>query len=158
MKAFKYSLQALRTLRRRHEQVALQNYAQANQLREAAAERLHSVQLELSAGWAALQERILAGATILHLSRLQSYCDAVSQRVPKCEAELRAAEHAVAAAWRHLVATRRELEVVEQHHRKQHAGYERELDRQEQKRLDEIATRGAPFAPLSFAPAGQLWN
>ncbi|MBI3416272.1 MAG: flagellar export protein FliJ [Verrucomicrobia bacterium] len=158
MKAFKYSLQALRTLRQRQEQGALQKYAQANQHRLSVEARLHSIQGELDAARATMHGRILAGTTILQISQLQAYCQAVAQRAQQCTVELRAAERIVETTWRQLVAARRDLEVVEQHHQKQRQRHERELEKAEQKRLDEITTRGGPFATLNVAPAGHLWN
>ena len=158
MKAFKYSLQALRTLRQRQEHVALQNYAQANQRRQTIEARLHTIEQELGATWALLHERMLAGAAILHITQIQAYCAGVSKRAQACEAELRIAERGVQTAWQQMVTARQELEIVEQHHKKQRQGFARELDRQEQKRLDEIPARRNAEEHLNSDQSSPLWN
>ena len=61
MKAFRFTLEAVRTLRQRQEQEAQEQYAQALLARQQALNRLDAVQRELNAGFAELRAQLAKG-------------------------------------------------------------------------------------------------
>jgi hypothetical protein len=75
MKPFHFSLQAVRTLRQRQEQMALERFTAAVQNREKAVNRLNTVTQQLHAGWSELKALLSKGATALQIAQIQAYCD-----------------------------------------------------------------------------------
>ena len=158
MKPFHFSLQAVRTLRRRHEQVALERFTAAVQNREKAVNRLRSVTQQLHAGWRELKARLPNGGTALQIAQIQAYCDSVTARKKECEVYVNAAHRAVDDAWQDLLAAKQQLDVVVKYYENQRRLYQRELDREEQKALDDMANRRATKATAGMVNVETAWN
>jgi len=158
MKPFHFSLQAVRTLRQRQEQMALERFTAAVHNREKAVDRLNCVTRQLHAGWNELKARIPQGATALQIAQIQAYCDSVTARKKECEVCVNAAYRAVDVAWQNLLAAKQQLEVVVKYYENQRQRYERELDREEQKALDDMANRRAAKTTASLGSVKTTWN
>jgi flagellar export protein FliJ len=158
MKPFHFSLQAVRTLRQRQEQMALERFTAAVQNREKAVDRLNSATQQLHAGWSELKARLPQGATALQIAQIQGYCDSVTARKKECEVYVRAAHRAVDVAWQNLLSAKQQLEVVVKYYEDQKRRYGRELDREEQKALDDMANRRATKATAGMVSVETRWN
>jgi flagellar export protein FliJ len=110
MKRFHFSLQAVRTLRQRQEQMALERFTAAVQNREKAVNRLNTVTQQLHAGWSELKALLSKGATALQIAQIQAYCDSLTARKKECDICVNAAHRAVDALgktwWRQSSSSR----------------------------------------------------
>lgn len=148
MKAFRFTLQAILTLRQRQEQVCLEQYGQAVQAREQALARLEAVQAELESAWAHRRALQTAGAPLARLIQADDWCQTVDARRTACAAALREAQSQVAAAWSRFLAARRQREGVEKYRARQKRRYDLDCQREEQRILDDLNTsRFAGEAP-----------
>jgi flagellar export protein FliJ len=141
MKSFKYSLQAVRTLREQQEQAALQNYGRALRAAEQATEKLIAVKEEQDAAWAELQNLFAEPSTVEELARVQAYSHAVELRRLECERHVEAAHRIVRECFQKLVAARQAAAVLNKHFENQKRQHQRQLRRHEQKILDDLAGR-----------------
>ena len=146
MKPFRFTLEAVRTLRKRQEQEAMEAYAAAVATRQKALEGLREAERECEAAWAMSRERKAGGAPAAHLSQVEDYCR-LAEEFKKCCAEMLAdAQRKVDAALEKLLAARKAREAVDKFRQRQRNRYNRELVRAEQKILDEIAQQRSPVA------------
>lgn len=159
MKPFRFTLEALQTLRQREEHLALETYARAVQTRAEATARMETVRRELEAGWATLRETTQRQTPAFHIRQLESYCAAVDERRKECLAVVEAAQIAVQKAWILLLQARQKREIVENYFTRQKAGYDLAAQREEQKLLDELASHG-PKRHLELAEdvGNPTWN
>ena len=158
MKPFHFSLQAVRTLRQRQEQMALERFTAAVRNRERAVNQLNSLTQQLHAGWSELKVLLPKGATALQIAQIQAYCDSVTARKKECEVYVNAAHRTVDVAWQNLVAAKQQLEVVVKYYENERRRYGRELDREEQKNLDDMANRRTTKAPAGMVSVETTWN
>jgi flagellar export protein FliJ len=151
MKAFRFPLQPLRVLRERKEQAAQKKYVEALRAVEVAAGELHLASEELAAGWALLCKEMHNGATAVNLVRTRSWCNVLESRQKECAQQLQVAQHALDATMRELMLAKRDREALENYHDKCRRAYDRAAQREEQKRLDELALRSFNMLdPLRF--------
>jgi len=141
MKPFQFTLEAVRVLRQRQEQKALEVYAQALLARQQAMDRLTAVQHELDATMQGFNVRMKAGCTASEAAQASDYQCILVKRRDECALALGAAERRVNAALQGMLAARRQREIVEKFFDKQKARHERELALAEQKILDDLASR-----------------
>lgn len=141
MKKFHFTLQALQTLRERQEKSALELYAQAVTARQLALENLESVMRHCEESWSFCRAEMARGAEAAQIARMEAYCRTVEEQRARCAAEAQAAQRVMDQRWQKLVLARRDREAVERYRDHQHARYERELQRDEQKALDDLAGR-----------------
>lgn len=158
MKTFKSSLQALRTLRERQEQEALHAYGQALQVQEKARSKLDAVQVELMECWLELNHRVEDGAEALELNRIETHTQAVDRRRRACEHALTVARNQARLAFTRLLAARQARTVVDKVIAAQKRRYQRHRARQEQKELDELASRRNTLFTLLHLTREPLWN
>jgi len=158
MKSFKYSLQAVRTLREQQEQLALQNYGRALRAAEQATEKLLAVKKELEEAWAELQSRFAQASTVEELSRVQAYSQTVEVRRAECERQVLAAQRKVGDCFQKLVAARQAAAVLDKHFEKQKRLHQRQHRRHEQKTLDDLAGRQNLLRALPPVKPEPLWN
>lgn len=144
MKGYRFTLQALLTLRARQEQAAQEVYAQALAVRQQALQRLGEAQHECQAAQLLSRERTAAGAPAAHLAQIREYCRAMDELRQRCTELLEQAQRAAGLRLDKLIEARRAREVVEKSQQRQRERYDRELTREEQKLLDELATQRAP--------------
>jgi flagellar FliJ protein len=149
MKRFRFSLQAVLTVRQRQEQVALERLAEAIAARQLAIDRLNEVQQACKNAWALSRERTAAGAPAAHLAQLHDYCHDLEQLQKDCEQAVQAAQRVVDQKWEKLVAARQAREAVDKLLERQRERYDRELQREEQKMLDDMTSQRALTATNS---------
>jgi flagellar export protein FliJ len=155
MKEYRFTLQALLTLRIRQEQAAQEVYAQALAVRHQALLRLQEAQHECQGAQSLSRERTAAGAPAAQLAQIGEYCRAMNERRERCAETLDQAQRVAAQRLEKLIAVRRAREVVDKFQKRQREKYDRELTREEQKLLDELATQRVPSIAVStFSPQG----
>lgn len=143
MKPFKFSLEAVATTRRRMEQAALEAYAQALLARQSALSQLELVQRELEEAWLQLRQTLESGCSASAATRLRQASQLLEEERKSREEKLTEAERGVAQALQQMLAARQQREVVEKFRGKQRANYDRDVQRDTQKFLDELATQRA---------------
>ena len=154
MKPFKFTLEAVRTLRNRQEKNALEQYGKAVQAREQALAFLWKTREEMEK---IFQERLdlSDGAPASTLAHLEKWTGEVAAREKECLQNVQLASLRVETTWQDLMLARQEREIVEKYLDRQRERYDRALDREEQKTLDELASRQGALNPLTPAFA---WN
>ena len=140
MKAFHFTLEAVRTLRQRQEQKSLEHYAQMLLARQQAFDRLAGAQHELDVSSARLTD-LLKGCTAIEAAQANDYKQFAAKRRDECALALGAAERRVNAALQAMRAARQQREIVDKFLGKQKARHQREMAREEQKVLDDLAGR-----------------
>jgi flagellar export protein FliJ len=141
MKAFRFNLEAVRTLRQRQEQTAMEQYAQTLALRQQAVNRLAAVSQELTDGWQELRSRLAGGCAASEVAQMQEYHHSLVRRRDECMNALGIAERRVNAAFQAMLAARQQRELVDKYFEKQKARHQRHEGRNEQKLLDDLAGR-----------------
>jgi flagellar FliJ protein len=141
MKAFHFTLEAVRTLRQRQEQTCMEQYAQALLARQQAMDRLAVVQHELTTCHEALRVKLTAGCSASEIAQANDYHRALGRRRDECAAQLGAAERRVNAALQAMLAARQQREIVDKYFDKQKVRHQRDVARDEQKMLDDLAGR-----------------
>ena len=141
MKRFRFSLQAVQTLRQRLERVAFEAYSQTLVRRQQALDGLQAADRTLALTWVALREYQLEGATAASLAAGNDYCQVLDARRQEAAVAVREAQKAVDVAWKKLVVARQRREAVEKYRQRRWGEYQRAVLREDQKILDEIAQR-----------------
>jgi len=155
MKPFKFTLEAVRTVRQRKENEAMEAYAKALLARRQAMEQLEAVQQKLSDSWKELRQTVTQGCNALEAARIDGFRRTLEKRRNECMGFLALAERLVNNAWQALIAARQQREVVDTGYEKQKSAHEREQMRAEQKAMDDLAGRRIA-SPLSWSPAEGL--
>ncbi|MFO1511537.1 MAG: flagellar export protein FliJ [Verrucomicrobiota bacterium] len=145
MKPFRFTLEAVATTRRRLEQTALENYAQALLARQNALGQLEAVQRELDAAWLRLRQTLESGCSASAATRLRQHSAGLEEERHHREDLLTQAQRKVGQALQQMLAARQQREAVEKFRGRQRASWDRDVQRDTQKFLDELATqRAAP--------------
>lgn len=158
MKSFKFSLQALRTLRQREEQAALEEYTQSLMARERALSQLDLARQELALGWGEFHKKLSARSAAVELAQIYAYCQRVDKRQLECEHAEKVARNIVHLAFTQLVSARQAREVIEKFHDAQKRGHDRSLRKQEQKVLDDLVKQRAGIVMLLELNRESAWN
>lgn len=159
MKPFKFSLQAVQTVRQREEQRALDAYLGALRQLEAAKNRLQELDQELSAAWAAFRQAVLdPGACADELARVHAYCDGLLKRRRELETALKTARATANRTFARYLAAHLACAAVRQCYERQKRQHLRDALRQEQKALDDLAQRGLRLARALRQSQGTFWN
>ncbi len=148
MKPFRFPLQSIRVLREQKEQVAQQHFAEALRACEEAVFQLQAASDELAAGWTSLCEELSTGVAATRLLRTRAWCNVLELRQKERARALQIARRATDAAWREMMLASRDRETLDRHHDKCRRAYDREAQREEQKRLDEVGVRRAVASGL----------
>jgi flagellar export protein FliJ len=141
MKPFGLTLEAVATTRRRLEQAALETYAQALLARQNAFGQLETVQRELDDAWLRLRQTLESGCSASAATRLRQHGAALEEERCHCEELLTQAQRKVGQALQQMLAARQQREAVEEFHGRQHASWDRDVQRDTQRFLEEPATR-----------------
>jgi flagellar FliJ protein len=141
MKPFHFPLKSLRVVREQKERAAQKRFVEAMRASDEAAAKLDAGTHELSAAWMALCKQVEAGTTISKLQHTRAWCGELERRCSQLAAALKSAERAVHEARREMVSTSRDREALDRMHDKRRRDYDREVQRDEQKRLDEMGLR-----------------
>jgi len=152
MRPFRFSLQSIRVLREQRERDAQQRFGETMRVCEEAAYKLQQASEELAAGWDGLCRELATGVAATKLLKNRAWCNVLEQRQKDHRARLLAAQRAMDDAWRDMMLATRDREAMDRFHDKRRRAYDREVQRAEQKVLDELGTRRA-FVPLGLRPA-----
>ena len=158
MKSFQFSLQALRILRQRQEQSALEEYTQTLVARERALSQLEAVRQELALAWSEFHQKLATHAPAVQLAQMEAYCESVARRRLECEHAEKVARNRVHLAFTKLVAARQAREVIEKFHDAQKRQHQRAVRKQEQKALDDLAKQRARVSLLLNLNRESVWN
>ena len=150
MKRFRFSLQAVQTLRQRQEQVALQQYTETLVTRRAAEDQLRSARNDVTAAWSASREQLSSSVSADAIVQMRNFCRLREERHRHCETQLHEADKALELSWKRLVIARQRREAVEKFYRRQRRTHDYACEREAEKLLDEIAHN----RPLNSA----AWN
>jgi flagellar export protein FliJ len=143
MKRFRFSLQAPLLVRQRTEQKAREKYANALAARQRALERLSAVHREQSEWWARWRTEMSRGCAAGALVQWAACDRTLTEQRQRAETAVSEAETASNQALQEMLLARRDREVVEKHLQRQRDQYGRELGREEQKTMDDLAQRRA---------------
>lgn len=158
MKAFKFSLQALLTLREQQEQTALQAYGKALNAQERAASRLESARLELEEARHYFQNQLLEGCSSDELTQLHDWILNREQRCHDYEVAAEKAREEARQAFAKLLTARHATAVLMKLQEKQKREHQRRQRRREQHAIDEQAGRQNALALLLNQSRESLWN
>lgn len=141
MKAFRFTLEAVRTLRLRQEQEASDQYAKTLLARQQVIDKLRSLQGRLDEGWNELRHNLKQGCPASFAAQAHEYHRSLEKHRDECNVELGLAERRVNLALQTMLRAKQQREVVDKFYQKQKEAHLRELNRDEQKLLDELAGR-----------------
>src|SRR5687768_6984829 len=135
MKAFKFSLQALLTLREQEEQAALHAYARKLSAQERAVSAFHAVEDELSQAWNNFHQRMENGSPAVDLAQLQRFCTSTEMRRREAENAARLARQEAQESFLQLLMLRQARSVLEKLAERELERYLKSKRRKEQKVL-----------------------
>ena len=146
MKSFRFSLQPLRLLREQKERVAQKRYVEALRASDETAARLDASTRELAAAWATLCEEVAEGVTFAKLRQTRAWCSGLERCCEELAAASKLAQRAANEAWHEMVLATRDRETLDRLRDKYRRIYDRAVQRDEQKQLDEMGLRLNPPA------------
>ncbi len=141
MKPFRFTLEAVSTTRKRMENVALENYAQALLIRSQALKQLEQTQRELDDIWARVREELATGCSAAKAAQMRLQARLIEEDRKAREDAVCLAERAVSNSLRHMLTARRQREAVDKLRGQQRLKYDRDCARESQKFLDELAVQ-----------------
>jgi len=141
MKAFRFTLEAVRTLRQRQEHEALEDYIRALLVRQQALHVLEAIDESIGRDFAQMRQLLAGSCTAARAAQAQNYHRSLEMKRDDAAAALAQAERRVKEASQAMLAARRQREMVDVYREKQHALHQRLELREEQKIMDEFAIR-----------------
>lgn len=156
MKRFNFSLQPIRVLREQKEQAAQQNYVLALRACEEAAAHVRTAGEELAACWTTLGDKLASGTEATDLLRTRAWCNVLELRLRERTGALEKARLDVDNVWREMLLATRDRETLDRFHDRARRSYDRDVQRAEQKEMDELALRGAGSSSVLRVPAPVL--
>ncbi|MBI5820959.1 MAG: flagellar export protein FliJ [Verrucomicrobia bacterium] len=141
MKQFRFTLEALQRLRQRQEKHALQQYGEAVAEHQEAVRRLEEVNADCEASWALFREHLMDNAPMAYVAQLQGYCSWLEECKRVSARTVEQAQRVCKQRWFKLLLARQAREAVDKLLVRQRERYDRELMREEQMQLDEMANR-----------------
>jgi flagellar protein FliJ len=139
MKAFRFPLQPILSLKQQAEESARERYAATLRACEEAAARVQQASVELTECWAGLCQKLASGVNSGELLRARAWCNVLELRVKERATALEKARHAVDAVWQELMLATREREGLDRLRDRRRVSYNRLVQAAEQKQLDELA-------------------
>jgi flagellar export protein FliJ len=141
MKAFRFTLEAVRTLRQRQGREALEAYIGALLARQQALQLLEDIDQSIARDYALMRQLRAGGCTGAQATQAQNYHCSLEITRDDRVAALGEAERRVNDASKAMLVARRQREMVEVYREKQQAVHQRLEWREEQKIMDEFAIR-----------------
>jgi flagellar export protein FliJ len=141
MKAFRFTLEAVRTLRQRQEHQALEDYIRALLARQQALHLLEAIDERIWRDFAQMRQLLAGGCTAAQAAQAENYHRSLEQQRDDGVAALGLAERRVNETSQAMLVARRQREMVDVYREKQHALHQRLEWREEQKIMDEFAIR-----------------
>lgn len=151
MKRFRSRVTALRELRQRREEEALQVHARALRNRQAAEAQFQECLGALFRHQQEVQTDLMRGCPASRLAQQDGYRLLLEQRCHESRQQVVEATSASAASLQAVLLSRRDREVVEKFCSKELVDHQREQLKEDQKNLDEMALRRRP---VDFAALG----
>jgi len=151
MKKFRYSLEAVRTVREHRERAAIEEYGKAAMAHRQAMAVLAQEEQRLESVRSEIRARGVSGIAGRELAHLREGYQTLEVRRRQQEQVVASTLSALTRASENCTRARREREVVEKHfqqHRARHAQKERQ---EELKFLDELGTRSSALQDFAMA-------
>jgi flagellar export protein FliJ len=142
MKAFRFRLQAVLTLREQAEQAAQQRCARAYAAVESSVARIRSAEAEIDAAKQAQQAQLAVGQRAGQLDQSRLYAHLLYERHRQLARELAEARRRADEAWRQLLVATQQREALERLRGRQQRIHDYQATRAEQQALDELVGRG----------------
>jgi flagellar export protein FliJ len=158
MKPFKFTLEAVRTVREREEQRALHDYVATLRALEEARRRVEVVDEEMGRAWGEFRQSILGSCSAAEIARIGDYCEMLARRKRDLEASVQAARVLANRAFTRYLAAHQACTVVEKCYENQRDRHHRDRRKHEQKTLDDLAQRSLTLASLVMRSRGTIWN
>lgn len=156
MKQFRFSLQALLTVRERTEQIALENYSNALCARRRALENAALVQKEQADSWQYRRNQMRQPCSAGTLVQWHTCDNQLTERRKIADEAVVQAEESTVKALEQMLVARRNREAVQKYLERQRSEYARKLSREEQSSLDELGQRRGLAACSSLELEGTL--
>ena len=151
MKSFQFSLAALSVLREQQEQTAQKKYVEALHFCEEAATRVEAASQELMNCWRDLTGKLSAGVSAVEFLRARAWCNVLELRLKERTTALERARLEVDSVWQEMLVATRDRESLDRFRDKKRRAYNTEVQRVEQKELDELAIQLATTpGPLQY--------
>ena len=141
MKTFRFTLEAVRTLRQRQEQEALEHCARALLARQQVLAALTDIDQRIGRDFTQMRKLLAGPCTAAQAAQAQNFHAALEKKREECVAALGQAERRLNAASQAMLAARQKRETVDVFREKQQVTHQRLQMREEQKTLDEFASR-----------------
>jgi flagellar export protein FliJ len=141
MKAFRFPLESLRTLRKQRERVAQQSYARSLFACNTAAAQLEKAMRELNAGRDTLTRELANGVSAAKIMNLRTWCMALEIHQHERRAAFNETRRIADLAFKEMAAARRDREGLDRFYDKARRTYTQETFRDEQKNFDELAVQ-----------------
>jgi len=146
MRAFRFTLNAVQVLRHRQEQQAMDIYVRALLGRQQALDRLENAREQIRRNQEEINRLLAAGCAASRLAQVHQYERALEKQQADLVLALALAERRVQTAFQSMLAARQRRKMVETFRAKQLARHQRTEWREEQKLLDDLASRrGRPL-------------
>jgi len=152
MRPFRFSLQPIRVLREQKEQKAQKAFGDAMRLYDDAAFQLKTASDELLAGWNALCHEMSSGTNASQLTKTRAWCNVLELRQKERAEAVQHAKRAMESAMQQMLLASRDREAIDKYHDKRREAYQRDVQRHEQKELDEVGLRRASAAHVFAKP------
>jgi flagellar export protein FliJ len=141
MKAFRFTLEAVQTVRHRQEQQALENYVQSLLARQQVLDRLDGIRDQIRGHQQEINALLLHGCTAAALTQLSQYARSLEKLQSDQILALALAERRVNGTFQAMILARQQRKIVETFRGKQLARHQQAEAREEQKFLDDLASR-----------------
>lgn len=138
MKPFRFSLQAVLTLRQRQEQGALQEYGAALRSYREGVNAMETAQREMEHAWRSLQQELNRGSHAGRLHWAGEYCRGLEQKCEKQRREVKRLESRLESRRQALLKAQAEREAVEKFHDRQRRYHQLEVRRAEEKAVEDL--------------------
>ncbi len=152
MKRFKFTLEAVRTVRLQNEQKAMESYAAALLAKQQTLQRLDEIQHNLDTAYRELRRQMEKGCDAATASQAIAFQAELGRKRDACAESLGVAERRLNVAFQKMMETRQQREVTDKFFDNQKLKYQREEARQDQKLQDELAGRRSASV-FSWNPA-----
>ncbi|MGC8828575.1 MAG: flagellar export protein FliJ [Verrucomicrobiia bacterium] len=141
MKPFKFTLQALHTVRMREEQEKLEQYSRRVGEYQKAVKLLEEAEREMDECEKRLEKFYHRGGLADELRFLELLKESAEEKCKRRFDEVKLAQNAMEKALSEWLEAKKNRDTVEKYKQRQKARYNLELRRQEQKLLDEMKSR-----------------
>lgn len=141
MKAFRFTLQAVQTVRHRQEQQAMETYVHALLARQQVLDRLEAARERIRRNQQEINRLLAAPCAAVQLAQAGHYECALERQQADQIVALALAERRVQTTFQAMLAARQRRKMVESYRARQLAHHQRAESREEQKLTDDLASR-----------------